>query len=248
MDTGLIWDIDGLVVDSPHEEAWRVTAQKEPWNIEDLSSEFYFTHVASRPRYEGGNNILSLKGVYERLGARTEEKKKELLEQYCSRKNQLIRELIEAGKFKLFPDAITALLRAKKQGFFQAAASASKNAKAMLMKVPKSRIDKEVREKSGLLKEGETLYSLFDIDACGLDLGGKQNIQKYAAEELKRFSRGKVNKFVVFEDAPSGVEAARALGYYAVGVFRIGKREALKAAGADVVVDDLRLLDLQMFR
>ena len=64
---GLIWDIDGVVVDSPHEEAWRITAKKEPWNVREFTSDFYFSHVASRARFEGGDNILRLKGIYEKL-------------------------------------------------------------------------------------------------------------------------------------------------------------------------------------
>jgi beta-phosphoglucomutase-like phosphatase (HAD superfamily) len=46
-------------------------------------------------------------------------------------------------------------------------------------------------------------------------------------------------KIVVFEDAPSGVKAAKKLGYKAVGVLRLGKRSALDQAGADIVVEDL---------
>jgi len=43
---GFLWDIDGVIADSPHENAWRVTAMKEPWNVDELSSDFYFAHVA----------------------------------------------------------------------------------------------------------------------------------------------------------------------------------------------------------
>lgn len=79
---GFMWDIDGVVVDSLHEDAWRITAMKEPWNVSGLSSDFYFAYVASRPRYEGGQNILQLTGVYERLGATTAEEKRALLEKF----------------------------------------------------------------------------------------------------------------------------------------------------------------------
>ena len=49
----------------------------------------------------------------------------------------------------------------------------------------------------------------------------------------------------VFEDALAGVEAGRAGQFgYVVGVDRVGQRDALKAHGADIVVDDLAdLLD-----
>ncbi len=244
-DVGFIWDIDGIVVDSPHEEAWRVTAMKAPWNIEQLSSDFYFTHVASRPRYEGGNNILRLYGVYERLGAVTEEEKARLLEKYCSEKNALIRELIGAGKFKLFGDAIPLLLKAKSIGIRQAAVSASKNAKGMLLRVSTERIVDEMGGDFGVLNEKDSLYSVFDVDACGLDVDGKEAMLRFAAERLNALSQKKIRKFVVFEDAPSGIEAAKSLGYYAVGVLRIGEESALRQAGADIVVPDLRVVKLE---
>jgi beta-phosphoglucomutase len=54
---------------------------------------------------------------------------------------------------------------------------------------------------------------------------------------------------VVFEDAPVGIQAAKAAGMYAVGVMTTHPAEALKEAGADEVVENLvgynvdRLLD-----
>lgn len=244
-DVGFIWDIDGIVVDSPHEEAWRVTAMKEPWNITELSSYFYFAHVASRPRYEGGNNILQLNGVYERLGAVSKEERAKVLDKYCRQKNALIKELMRRGEFKLFADAIALLLKAKNIGIRQAAASASKNVKNMMLRVPRERIIDEVGDDFGALSEEDSLYSVFDVDACGLDVGGKEAIQKFAAERLNALPQNKLTKFVVFEDAPSGIAAAKSLGYYAVGVLRIGEESALRQAGADIVVPDLSVVKLE---
>jgi beta-phosphoglucomutase-like phosphatase (HAD superfamily) len=49
----------------------------------------------------------------------------------------------------------------------------------------------------------------------------------------------------VYEDALAGVEAGRAGHFgFVVGVDRVGQAEALKAHGADIVVEDLaELLD-----
>ncbi len=232
---GFIWDIDGVVVDSPHEEAWRITAMKEPWNIEGLSSDFYFNHVASRPRYAGGDNILELKGVYQRLDVVTEEEKGSLLEKFCTEKNSLIEQLIDAGKFKLFTDTVTILLRAKSIGIKQAAASASKNACRMLSHVTSSRLAEEVGDTFGVLGENDTLLSLFDVDACGLDIDHKKDILKTAAEQLNALPGANIERFVVFEDAPTGIKAAKSLGHYAVGILRIGSKDALYHAGADIV-------------
>jgi beta-phosphoglucomutase-like phosphatase (HAD superfamily) len=244
-EVGFIWDIDGVVADSPHEEAWRITARRTPWNLK-LSSDFYFNHVASRPRYKGGNNILQLHRVYEKLGVRSEKEKKELLERFCTKKNELIRELIRKEKFQLFRDAIKLLLKAKSMGILQASASASKNARDILIRVSGSRIIAEVGEDFGVFGKKDTLYSIFDVDACGIK-ASKKDIQKFAAEKLNALSGGNIKRFIVFEDAPSGIKAAKSLGYYAVGVLRIGSEEALREAGADLVTEDLEKIKLGDF-
>ena len=234
---GFIWDIDGVVVDSPHEDAWRATAEKEPWNTH-LESDFYFSNVASLPRYRGGDSILRLLGVYERLGAKTWEEKNELLEKFCTEKNELLKDLIGKGKFKLFPDAVRLLLKAKSLGILQASASASKNARDMLLRVGRARIRKEMGEDFGVFGEGETLHSMFDVDACGIK-AEKRDIQELAGKRLRVLSQDRIKKLIVFEDAPSGIRSAKSLGYYVVGVLRIGNEGALKKAGADIVTEDL---------
>jgi beta-phosphoglucomutase-like phosphatase (HAD superfamily) len=200
--------------------------------------------VASRPRYEGAHNILELLGVYERLGALSEKDQGELLERYASEKDALIKELIAGGQFQLFADAVTLLLKAHREGIMQAAASASKNASTMLKNVSRSRVLQEVGDDFGAMSEGDTLFSIFDFDACGVELGGKVEILEYAARGLDRFPGPNIDRFFVFEDAASSVEAAKSLGYMAIGVWRIGDRETLERMGADLVTDDLASVEL----
>lgn len=243
---GFIWDIDGVVVDSPHEMAWRETVMQDPWSSDGLTSEFYFKHVASRPRYEGGHNILLLLGIYDKLGAETEDERKELLHRFCTQKNNMIQKLISEGRFKIFTDAVRFLLEAKALGIPMAAASASKNATAMLKKVDKNRIIKELGEDFNMFENRGSLMDMFDVDACGLDLGSKEKIQEFAGNELKRLYP-EIKAFAVFEDAPSGIKAAKNLGYFAVGVYRLGTVDDLRCAGADLIVDDLSKLDIKEF-
>jgi beta-phosphoglucomutase len=236
---GFIWDIDGVVIDSPHEESWRLTGKRGPWNTKGLTSDFYFEHVASRLRQEGARNILELLGVYDRLGATTEEEKTRLGSRYAEEKDALLKDLIERGEFELFRDAVGLLLRARHAGIPQAAASASKNASTMLKMVTRARVLRELGDDSGAMTDEDTLYTMFDFDACGVDLGGKEEILNHAAEGLTKVSGGTIDRFVVFEDAASGMEAAASLGFHTVGVFRIGDRKALRNAGADLVTEDL---------
>jgi beta-phosphoglucomutase len=242
---GFIWDIDGVVLDSPHEEAWRLTLMKEPWNVEGLSSDFYFTHAASRPRYESAHNILERLGVYQRLGATTAEEKRRLMEEYAGEKDALTKDLIRQGDFRIFADAVALLLKARRAGILQAAASASKNASTMLKKVPRSRVRSELGDDLGAIIEGETLHSVFDFDGCGVDVGGKMEILRYAAQGLEELADGDVERFFVFEDAASGMAAAKSLGYCAIGVFRIGNKQALREAGADMVTEDLSTVGIE---
>ena len=152
--------------------------------------------------------------------------------------------MIERDEFSLFPDAITVLLSARRHGTKQAAASASKNARPMLQRVSRSRVLEEVGGNIGAMDDYDTLYSVFDVDACGLDVRDKVEILRIAADRLSKLPGRPVERYVVVEDAPSGIEAAKSLGFQAVGVWRIGREEALRLAGADAIVRDLREAEL----
>ena len=230
-EVGFIWDVDGVIVDSPHELAWRLTAEMAPWNVDEgrLDSGFYHEYVSGRPRYEGGNAILERLGVYERLGAETDDEKEEILEQYCTRKNELFKELVGEGRFEVFETSVAMIVEAHARGVIQAMASASKNAKNLITQITGDHI-------SGI---PDTLYSLFEVDASGLSGKSKPEIFAFAAERLHELSSGRIKHYIVFEDAPSGIEAGKENGMFCVGIRRIGDRSILIDAGADIVVDDL---------
>jgi beta-phosphoglucomutase-like phosphatase (HAD superfamily) len=82
-------------------------------------------------------------------------------------------------------------------------------------------------------------FILFSIDLCGMK--NKKEMIKYAARKLEEEEK---LIYVVFEDAPFGVAAAKSVGVFAVGIRRIGSREALRRVGADIVVDSLDQMSL----
>jgi HAD superfamily hydrolase (TIGR01509 family) len=87
------------------------------------------------------------------------------------------------------------------------------------------------------------IADLFDVQMDGLvarqrGIPGKPAPDTFLAA-AKDLGGGPADS-AVFEDAQSGVAAGRAGGFaFVVGVDRVGQAEALRSAGADVVVSDL---------
>ncbi|WP_407520786.1 HAD family hydrolase [Methylobacterium oryzisoli] len=214
-----IFDVDGVLVDSPHERAWReaLAGFADPAGF---TTDFYQTHVAGKRRAEGARAVL------ERLGG---EGAADHAAAYAERKQALIDRLIAEGSFVAFPDAIRLAVALKEAGLPMALASSSKNADAMLARVS--------------LPDGGTLLSLFDADLSGRDVPrGKPDPALFllAAEAVGVPPA----QCVVVEDAPAGITAARAGGMASLGIARLGDAALLRAAGADLVVTSLDELDV----
>lgn len=239
-----IWDIDGVIADSPHEESWRKVAESPEWGLQGLTSDFYLKYVASKPRYEGAHNILEKLGGYEKFNAKTEEQKDEILKRYAEQKNNLIKDLIEKGQFGVFESSVIFLLNAKEKNILCAAASASKNANSMLTKINAYKIAEKHNLKYSFLKE-KYVYDLFDVNVCGVTVeNGKAGLFKLAFEKLKE-KNPDVKIPVVFEDGLTGIEAAKSNNYFAVAIVRIGKKEDFEKVNADIIVDDLSQLKVE---
>src|SRR3982750_4365407 len=91
---GVIFDIDGVVVETPHEQAWReaIAAFADPASF---TTEFYQQNVAGKPRMDGA--LAALRG----LGVANAET---VVHAYAERKQRLIDELIARRAFAVFPD------------------------------------------------------------------------------------------------------------------------------------------------
>src|SRR5687768_16447002 len=134
----VIFDIDGVLVDSPHEKAWRDSLRQlmdsewaeirrtTGWSPEAFTSRVYQQHVAGKPRMSGARAALQYFGV---PAVDTH------VEQYARRKQEIISQLIAAGDFMAFPDAVRLIFTVKELGLRVAAASSSKNASALLRSV-----------------------------------------------------------------------------------------------------------------
>ena len=214
-----IFDVDGVLVASPHEAAWReaLAGYADPMRF---TTEFYQAYVAGKPRQDGALATLERLGVQDAAMRAPE---------YAAIKQALIEDLIAEGKFKAFPDAVRLAVGLREVGLKLALASSSKNVGAMLRRLS--------------VPGGATLLSIFDADLSGRDLPrGKPDpaIFLLAAQALHTAPA----ECLVVEDAPSGIQAARAGGMAALGIARLGDETLLQAADADLVVTSLDKVDL----
>jgi trehalose/maltose hydrolase-like predicted phosphorylase/beta-phosphoglucomutase-like phosphatase (HAD superfamily) len=238
---GAIFDVDGVLVDSPHELAWREALRallegewrdvrdQTSWTPERFTSAVYQQVMAGKPRMAGARAALEHFGVPD-VDTRAE--------RYAAAKQAQVVELIEEGRFMAFPDALRFILAVKDMGIRVAAASSSKNARLFLARIRLDTFAAEQRLDYRFVHPGMTLEELFDADISGRDFPrGKPDpaIFLTAAEEL---GVGPGDCFVV-EDASSGVLAAKAGGMAAIGVARLDDRDLLLEAGADLVVTTL---------
>lgn len=211
--TAGIFDVDGVLLASPHERAWRDALAGLDFP-QHFTTQIYQDRVAGKPRLVGAKSALRALGVFE---------DDRQVAAYADRKQARLLELIATREFSAFPDALRFVHAMVDQGLPMAAASSSKNANAMLRLVP--------------FDEGRSLFDVF-VNVCGRDLPkGKPDpaIFLLAAAELHVLPE---HCFVV-EDAPAGIEAARAGRMTAVGVARLEDTALLQAAGADMVVQSL---------
>ncbi|RBY79558.1 hypothetical protein DQ238_10195 [Geodermatophilus sp. TF02-6] len=238
---GAIFDVDGVLVDSPHELAWREAFRalmesdwrdvrdQTTWTPERFTPAVYQQVMAGRPRMEGARAVMEHFGVPD-IDAR--------VQQYADAKQEHIVKLIEQGRFMAFPDALRFILAVKSAGIPVAAASSSKNAKLFLERIRLDLFAAEQRIDCDFLHEGMTLLELFDVDISGRDFPrGKPDPMIFltAAEEL---GVDPADCFVT-EDASTGVQAAKAAGMAGLGVARLDDRDLLQEAGADLVVTTL---------
>ncbi len=221
--TGLeavLFDLDGVVTPtaSVHERAWAELFA--PWGF---TSEDYLAHVDGKPRYDGVRDFLASRGEYLPMGAPDDPPGDATVCALGNRKNALFAAVLERDGVAPYPGTIAVLDLLDDAGVRTAIVSSSRNALRVLAA-------------AGLADRFPTVVDGTTAEAEGL--AGKP------APDM--FLRGAAlldadpTRTAVVEDASSGVAAGVAGGFVpVVGVDRGGNREALAAAGAHVVVDDL---------
>jgi beta-phosphoglucomutase-like phosphatase (HAD superfamily) len=243
---GAIFDVDGVLVDSPHERAWKDSLRElmesdwadirdqSSWSDDRFTPQVYQQVMSGKPRAAGALAALEYFEVPDA---------KDRVEAYGAYKQDMVVKLIEAGEFEAYPDALRFVLAVKGAGIPIAAASSSKNAGLFLRQI---RLD-TFAEQNGLsydfLSPGLSLLDSFDVDISGRDFAqGKPHPEIFltGASEL---GVPPEDCFVV-EDAASGVQAAKAGGMAAIGLARADDETLLAAERADLVVTSLDEVDV----
>src|SRR5271156_2153621 len=144
--TAAIFDVDGVLLASPHERAWR-EALKGFADPARFTTAMYEAHVAGKPRLSGARAALEALGV-------SDADRKAVA--YAERKQKRLEELIHAGSVAAFPDALRFVQAVGALGWPMAVASSSKNANAMMQQIH--------------LDSGRSLLDVFSVNVCGRDL------------------------------------------------------------------------------
>lgn len=241
-----IFDVDGVLVDSPHEMAWGETLRdlietKWPELIEttgyspdQYTSEVYQKIVAGKPRKSGAAALLAYFKIDDSDGKRCD--------MICDQKQDMIIKLIEEGKFRAYDDAMRFLLAAKANGANLGAASSSKNANQLMSKVDLSVFCEQAGLSYDFIKPGSTLLDMFEANVCGREFKqGKPHPEIFLT--AAGLLGANPEESVVIEDAPSGVQAAKAGKMNCIGIARCDDEDLLQAANADWVVNTLDDID-----
>ena len=212
----VLFDLDGVLTSTAalHARCWKAVFDElplfEPFDVE----RDYLAHVDGKPRYDGVRDFLASRGI---------ELPEEQVRAIGDRKQALVEKALAGESVEAFPGSVRWVKHLRNEGVRTAVVSSSTNAT-------------DVLRSAGIAGLFETTVDGRDI--VELDLKGKPAPDGFL--EAARRLDVEPNSAVVVEDALAGVTAGRAGGFgLVVGVARHAEPDALRSAGADVVVADL---------
>ena len=231
--TACLFDLDGVLTDTQrlHAAAWTRTfdeflsahAARTGTPFVPFSEADYAAHVDGRRRADGVRDFLRSRGIELPEGEPDDPADAPTVNGVGNRKNELLLRVIREDGVEVYPASRRYVDAAREAGLALAVVSSSANTTTVLEAT-------SMADRFGVVVDG--------VVARERALPGKPAPDTFlvAAAELGV----EPGAAAVFEDALAGVEAGRAGGFgYVVGVDRLGQADALRAAGADVVIGDL---------
>jgi beta-phosphoglucomutase family hydrolase len=224
-----LFDLDGVLTKTAtvHFAAWKRTfdeflQQHEPGQ-EPFSQLDYNRYVDGKHRADGVRGFLASRGITLPEGSAGDREDAATVQGIATRKNALVLQELEEHGVEVYEGSVDYLRAVKEAGLATAVVTASANGEHVIAAggfadLIDARVDGVVAARDHLRGKPEP-----DTFLAGAKVLGVEPAQA-----------------VVFEDAISGVQAGRAGQFgYVVGVDRVGQADALRDAGADVVVQDL---------
>jgi beta-phosphoglucomutase family hydrolase len=228
-----LFDLDGVLTStaSLHFKAWkqmfdeylRVRAELKTQQPVLFEMDDYLEYVDGKPRAEGVSSFLASRDIDLPAGEPDDPPGSLTIQGLGNRKNDLVLTIMQEQGVEAFEGSRRYLQAVAEAGLGRAVVSASTNTPAVL-------------EASGLAGLFDTVVD--GNTAISEGLRGKPFPDTFL-HAAKLLGVGP-EQAAVFEDALAGASAGREGGFgFVVGVDRAGQAEALLAAGADVVVQDL---------
>ncbi|MER7878343.1 beta-phosphoglucomutase family hydrolase [Streptomyces solisilvae] len=226
-----LFDLDGVLTRTAvvHAAAWkqmfdeflrrRDGASFRPFD----SAHDYDEYVDGRPRADGVRTFLASRGIDLPDGEPEDPPDRDTVYGLGNRKNILVLEKIRKEGVEAYPGSVRFVAAVRAEGLRTAVVSSSANCRDVLI--------------------AAGIEDLFEVRIDGVvaaerKLPGKPHPDTFleAGRELDTGPEAAA----VFEDALAGMEAGRS-GHFGcvVGVDRVGQADALRAHGADIVVEDL---------
>ncbi len=234
----VVFDLDGVITKTAatHSRAWKnmfdeylmTLANADGNEFIEFTPQDYLTYVDGKPRYEGVKSFLDSRNISLPYGDPSDGGEKDTICGLGNRKNEAFNEVLAKEGVEVYPSTVKLLEQLKRDNIRIGVASSSKNAQSVL-------------EAAGLMHFIETRVD--GVVSAEIGLNGKPapDIFLTAANNLGVDP----NLTIVVEDAVSGVQAGKNGNFGLVlGLARENNNEALKANGADIVLNDLEEISI----
>jgi len=229
----VVFDMDGVITDTArvHAQAWKrlfddyLTEQAAGQPVVEFDADQdYRRFVDGKPREAGVLDFLASRGILVPLGEPTDPPDCPTAFGLGARKNAYFHDQVDRFGVLAYPSTIALVHTLHDAGVKTAVITSSRNCELVL--------------------RGAGVAELFPVRVDGalaaeLGLPGKPDPAVFL--EAARRLEASPDRTVVVEDAISGVQAGRRGGFaLVIGVDRTDDAQALRGAGADVVVADLQ--------